>query len=58
VRLAGEKRLREPLVAPSVRMNTVPRELERIDREAENLRFVPPWAVDIVDTAERALGKK
>ncbi len=57
VRIAGERKLPSPFVPPTMRTDLDPRELERIEREGEKLKYVPPWARDIVESREKEQGK-
>jgi hypothetical protein len=57
VRIAGQKKLREPFFAPSVRFDLTAEESHRLEAEAEQLRYLPPWAKKIVDEREKQQGK-
>ncbi len=59
-RQVGQKNLHigPPLVLPPMRLGQDPRELERLERENESFRWVPPWAQDLVELSEQRLGKK
>ncbi|MBI1744423.1 hypothetical protein HYR54_15340 [Candidatus Acetothermia bacterium] len=58
VRIAGARKFPPIIVADSQRTDLDLRTLERIEREAEEIRYVPPWAKDIVETREKEQGKK
>lgn len=51
--VAGESKRPEPIVAPSHRQDTDPEERERIEREAEKERVLPPWAKGHVEQREK-----
>ena len=58
VRVAGEKKIPPPMVPDVFRADLDEDTRIRIEREAEELKYVPPWAKDIVEDRERELGKK
>ena len=45
------------VMVDSMRTDLDPVVLERIERQAESLKFVPPWAHEIVEARETEQGK-
>lgn len=54
----GDPKQREPLVAPSVDPDTPDDEREEIERQGEELAYVPPWAEDLVKARKKEQHKK
>jgi hypothetical protein len=48
----GDPKHREPEIAPSVHPDTSEEEREQMEREGEELRYVPPWAEELVKARE------
>jgi hypothetical protein len=57
VRIAGDK-IANPFVPPSLAGGLDVRALEELEREAEDLRVLPPWMINPVDNGEKNLRKK
>jgi len=57
VRIAGDK-IENPFVPPSLAGGLDVRALEELEREAEDLRILPPWMINPVDSGEKNLRKK
>jgi hypothetical protein len=58
VRADGEPKRRPLWVSPSNRPDADPKEVEELERQSERLRYVPPYAAQIVNRRERELGKR
>lgn len=58
MRAAGLRKLHPPEVFPPLLETRDPAEVERIELEAEEQRYVPPWARDLIEERERELGRK
>jgi hypothetical protein len=58
VRIAGEKRVKPRVTVDAHRTDLDLAKLQRIEREAEPLKYVPPWAKKIVEKRETEQGRK
>jgi hypothetical protein len=58
VRIAGIKRRSPQVEVPSMRTELSVAELQRIEREAEPFKYVPPVAKDIIEQREEDEGRK
>jgi hypothetical protein len=58
IHIAGEGKRHENVVAPSHRQDIDPEERERIEREAEREKVVPPWAKEHVEQREHEQGRR
>jgi hypothetical protein len=58
IRVAGEPKRNEEVVAPSHRQDIDPKVRERIEREAEHQRVLPPWAKEHVEKREKEQGRR
>lgn len=58
VRIAGNLKFTLPPLALTIQPNVDVIEASDVDGAADDFRYVPPWAADIVAAAEKAAGKK
>ncbi len=56
--IAGDAKQRTPFIAPSHDPDTDPRERERIEREGDKFRYLPPWAEKLVEDREKEQYKR
>jgi hypothetical protein len=58
VQIAGVRKAQPPHIPESLRLDLDVKEINRIEKEAEPYKYLPPWAEDIVDARETEPGKQ